>query len=197
MTNKLLKNQLKNQHGFTLIEIMLVLFIMGMVSVSVLMTFPNNINSENNLQWQAQRFSSLLQFAEDEALISGMDLGLFFDENSYQFTFYDYKSKKWLPIVNKPLQDKIALPDAFNITYTLAGLPWDEIDTEEQDRFIDQDDLVNIEGDERTVILKPQVYIMASAQVTPFSVEFSAEENDSDQQPISISVGMSGTVTSQ
>ena len=192
------KKQLTQQqrpYGFTLLEIMLVLLLMGMVSVGVVMTLPNNLTSQENVHWQAQRFRTLLQFAEDEALISGLELGLVFDKNSYQFAFYDYKIQKWLPVVNKQIQSKVELPETLKIEYLLSGSLWDEIDTEKQDEFIDEDDLVSIDGEEKVVSLRPQVYVMSSGEVTPFSVEFSAVEKKSEMQSVTVSVSMSGSIS--
>ena len=105
----------QKQSGFTLLEIMLVLLLMGMVSVGVVMTFPNSMNSEQQPQWQALRFQTLLEFAEDEALISGQDLGIVFDEKSYQFVVYDYKNEQWLAVINEQFASKIELPDTLKI----------------------------------------------------------------------------------
>ena len=187
--------QQQRRYGFTLLEIMLVLLLMGMVSVGVVMTLPNNLTSQENVHWQAQRFRTLLQFAEDEALISGLELGLVFDKNSYQFAFYDYKIQKWLPVVNKQIQSKVELPETLKIEYLVSGSLWDEIDTEKQDEFIDEDDLVSIDGEEKVVSLRPQVYVMSSGEVTPFSVEFSAVEKKSEMQSVTVSVSMSGSIS--
>jgi len=191
------KAQLKNsnQVGFTLLEIMLVLLLMGMVSVGVVMTLPDNLTSQDNINWQAQRFTTVLKFAEDEALISGLELGIFFDKNSYQFVFYDYKSKRWLPIVKEPFQGKVELPESIQINYLLAGSVWDEIISSDQDDFIDQDYLVDIEGDDNVISLMPQVYVMSSGEVTPFSVEFSDSKGNSKQQTVTAAVSMSGVIS--
>ena len=108
-----------NQHGFTLLEIMLVLLLMGMMSVGVVMTLPNSLTSEEDVLWQAQRFSTLLQFAEDEALISGLEIGLVFNEkkDGYQFAFYDHSSEKWLAIESKQIQGQVTLPEIMAILY--------------------------------------------------------------------------------
>lgn len=166
---------------------------MGMVSVGVVMTMPTNLDAANDPQSQALRFGTLVQIAEDEALISGQELGVFFDSNSYQFAVYDYQAKKWLSVMSKQIQSKVELPDALNLTYILSGSLWSEIDPEDQKDFIDSDDLVNIEGDEALVSLNPQVYIMSNGEVTPFSVEFS-DKNSSDIQPVIVTVDMSGSV---
>ncbi len=194
MLNKQLSNKAK-QHGFTLLEVMLVLLLIGMVSVGVVMTLPNSLNAENDVHWQAQRFRTLLQFAEDEALISGLELGLVFEENSYQFAVYDYQTKKWLPVMDRQIQGKVELPDTLEMEYLLAGSLWDEIDTEKQDAFIDEDDLVSIEGAEEIVTLRPQVYVMSSGEVSPFSLTFSSVESGSPGKAVSVSVSMNGAIS--
>lgn len=192
------EKQLMYRHkrsGFTLLEIMLVLLLIGMVSVGVVMTLPNNLGNEKDVYWQAQRFRTLLQYAEDEALISGLELGLVFDSNSYQFAFYDYKTKKWLPVLNRQIQSKVELPETLKIEYLLSDSIWDELDTEQQDKFINEDELVQIEGEEKIISLRPQVYVMSSGEVTPFSVEFSEIETKADVQSVTVTVSMSGTVS--
>ena len=186
-----------NQHGFTLLEIMLVLLLIGMISVGVVMTLPDNLNSEEQVDWQAQRFSALLQFAEDEALMSGLELGLVFNEKKgYQFAFYDYSKRKWLPLVNKSISKQVELPETVKIEYNLLGSVWDEIEVEEEDDFIDDQYLVDIKigNEEEIESLTPQVYVMSSGEVTPFSVEFSAlREGKREMQTVSVS--MSGAIT--
>lgn len=187
--------QRKFQQGFTLLELMLVFFLMAMVSVGVMMTLPSLSNSQDGVQWQAQRFSTLVQFAEDEALISGLQLGLVFTEKSYQFVFYDYESKHWQALENTQIQNKVALPETLSLQYSLSGIEWDELDTEDQDTFLTDEYLVNIEGQEQTVDLKPQVYLMSSGEVTPFTVTLSEDDSDANVRAISITVSTTGNVT--
>ena len=192
------KNQLiqrKLQQGFTLLELMLVFLLMAMVSVGVMMTLPSASNSQEGVQWQVQRFSTLVQFAQDEALISGLQLGVVFTEKSYQFVFYDYESKYWQPIENKQIQNKVELPDTLSLEYSLSGIEWDELDTEDQDTFLTDEYLVNIEGQERQVDLKPQVYLMSSGEVTPFTVTLSVSDSDSNVRAIAITVSSTGNIT--
>jgi general secretion pathway protein H len=177
----------QKQYGFTLLEVMLVFLLLGMIMMGVVMTLPGNTSSEESPQWQAQRFRTLMQIAEDEALISGMELGVVFAEDSYQFAFYDYQTKKWLPVVNKQLENKVELPESLTLTYLLAGSLWDEMETENQDEFLDEE--------ERLVALTPQVYVMSSGEVTPFSVEFSATDNRIDEQPATVAVSMNGVIS--
>ena len=183
------------QAGFTLLEIMLVLVVIAMASVGVMMAMPQQLNESENVDWQAQRLSTQLQFAEDEALISGKELGLVFEDESYRFAFYDHPTKKWLAIESDQLGKKIEIPEALSFEYELLGSVWDEIESQEDDSFIDKDDLVNIAGDDQLESFSPQVFIMSSGEVTPFSVTFSEASESGEQRSSLLEVNMSGTIS--
>jgi len=184
------------QAGFTLLEIMLVLVLIGMASVGVMMAMPQHANENDNVDWQAQRFSTLLQFAEDEALISGKELALVFKDNTYRFASYDYESKKWLAMVSEQIGEIIELPESMTFEFTLLGSVWDEIETEDEDVFLDEEYLVQIDGDEDEIkSLSPQVFIMSSGEVTPFGVLFSDSGIGNNKRTSLLEVSMSGGIT--
>lgn len=191
MLNRIAKQHF--QQGFTLLEIMLVLVVIGMASVGVMMAMPQQANKNADIDWQIQRFNTLLQFAEDEALISGKELAIVFTENSYRFTFYDYTTKKWLALESNQIGKIIELPEAIEFSYTLLGSVWDEIETQDEDAFIDKEYLVKIEGEDEVESFSPQVFIMSSGEVTPFSVLFSDERGD-DKHTRTLEVSMSGEI---
>lgn len=175
---------------------MLVLVLIGMASVGVMMAMPQHASENENVDWQAQRFSTLLQFAEDEALISGKELALVFKDNTYRFAFYDYESKKWLAMVSDQIGEVIELPESLTFEFTLLGSVWDEIETEDEDVFLDEDYLVQIDGDEDEVkSLSPQVFIMSSGEVTPFGVLFSDGGVGNNKRTSLLEVSMSGVIT--
>ena len=172
---------------------MLVIVVMGMISVAVVMTLPSNLIAGDSVRWQAQRFSSILQFAEDEALISGNELGIEFTKNSYQFAVYDHQTKQWLPVDDAEMQDKIVLPETINIEYNLSKSAWEELSNSKSDSFIDDQYRVNT-GAEEAQPLNPQVYVMSSGEVSPFSLIFSNADSDSSINPITVAVGMNGMI---
>ena len=185
------------QAGFTLLEIMLVLVVIGMASVGVMMAMPQHANESENVDWQAQRLSTLLQFAEDQALISGKELALVFEDNSYRFAFYDYESKKWLAMVSEQIGEVIEIPESLTLEHTLLGSVWDEIESEDEDVFLDDDYLVQIDDDDEEEVksLSPQVFIMSSGEVTPFSVLFSDSATGNNKRSSLLEISMSGVIT--
>ena len=183
---------MRNVSGFTLLEVMLVLVLMGMVSIGVVMTLPSSVGLDKDSQWHAQRFSSLLQLAQDHALISNNELGIEFGEQEYRFAFYELKSKKWRPLLNARVNDHIKIPDSISSEYSLAGSVWDEIEQEDDDPFLEKKYLVEIEGQETEVDINPQVFIMSSGEVTPFSYLFYSAE--SQRNRVTVTVSMSGQI---
>jgi general secretion pathway protein H len=178
-------NKKQYQCGFTLLEIMLVIVVLGMISVAVVMTLPSNLIAGDSLRWQAQRFSSILQFAEDEALISGNELGIEFTENAYQFSVYDYQTKKWLAVDDAEMQDEIVLPESIKIEYDLSTSAWEELTNNKNDRFIDVEEQQS---------LNPQVYVMSSGEVSPFSLIFSNADGNTKTSSVTVTVSMNGMI---
>lgn len=191
------KNTLQHcfQAGFTLLEIMLVLVLIGMASVGVVMTMPQHLNENEDVDWQAQRFSTQLQFAEDEALISGKELAIVFDEDSYRYAFYDHATKKWLALQSDQIGKLVTIPEALTFEYELLGSVWDEIESQEDDSFIKKEDLVQIDGEDKIESFSPQVFVMSSGQVTPFNVTFSENDKGVNPRISSLAVNMSGSIT--
>lgn len=181
-----------NAKGFTLLEIMLVLLLMGMISVGVVMTLPNSVNNEGSQQWHAQRFSTLLQFAEDHALVTNSELGIEFEQQQYTFAIYDLKKKKWQPFEDSRINGPIELPEGIKAEYKLSGSVWDEIEQEADDPFLEKEYLVEIKGKKKQIKIEPQVYIMSSGEVTPFTYQFS--ENENSTQTSMVKVSMSGEI---
>lgn len=87
--------------GFTLIELMLVILIVGIVLSLAVVSLPSS-NPEHRLQEQAERLHSLVRLALDEAILSGRPIGLQAETHGYGFlTFTD---GAWKPVLEGPLR---------------------------------------------------------------------------------------------
>lgn len=176
--------------GFTLLEIMLVLVLMGMISVGVVMTLPSSGSTAQGSQWYAQRFSTLLQLAEDQALISNAELGIEFNEQSFIFLIYDYSTQKWLPLINERINGSVTLPETITAHYTLDGNVWGELDTLQNrtNNYSLFDEGSGFEVND----FYPHVFIMSSGEVTPFNYQFT--NNEDDQGSVTVKVTMTGEI---
>jgi len=181
--------------GFTLLEVMLVLLLLGMISVGVVMTLPSSGSTTEGTDWHAQRFSTLLQLAQDQALILNTEFGIQFNELGYTFTSYDAMNKQWIPIIDDRIHGDVTFPNDIFAEYDLSGSVWGELEAVQNsatdDSFLSDLDRVRI-GEEEQSVLQPVVYIMSSGEVTPFSYTFfNTGDNSHD---VTVKVSMTGVI---
>jgi len=170
------------QQGFTLIEVMLVIVLIGIMVSAVQFTFSSN-KPEQMLQQNSARFAGVFDVAAEYGLLNNVELGLFIKENSYQFLGYDGVS--WSPIADNPLFEVFTLPEGVEITLQLDDLPIEEsllfdssvLSRADEANSYDND---NDEDEENKTI--PQVYILSGGEITPFSLSFSLVEFAFDAQ---------------
>lgn len=83
-----------NQRGFTLIEILVVMVIVGiMVSLVGVRLMPDD---DRLLASEAQRLALLLEQARDQAVVSGEPVGLTMEQGGYRFWEMD-ADNQWAP----------------------------------------------------------------------------------------------------
>ncbi|MBV7257813.1 prepilin-type N-terminal cleavage/methylation domain-containing protein [Pacificimonas sp. WHA3] len=86
------------QTGFTLVELMVVLAIVGVASAAVVMTIPGD---EVRAREEAERLGSRLIAARDRALFSGRDTAAVMSAEGYRFE--ERVNGAWRQIQEKPL----------------------------------------------------------------------------------------------
>lgn len=88
--------------GFTLIEILVVLVIVGIIVTATLLSL-GTLGDDRNLQTEARRLSTLLQMATDDASIQGRDFGIEVMTASYRFVEYDPLLNQWFEVTDDEL----------------------------------------------------------------------------------------------
>ncbi|WOH36680.1 prepilin-type N-terminal cleavage/methylation domain-containing protein [Thalassotalea fonticola] len=163
---------MKNDRGFTLLEVMLVLLVIGML----LNTLVGNLTRspiEDKLELDSQKFSALFNLASEYALLNNIELGLLVEEDSYQFLAFD--GIKWVPV---PEQDSLIeeiFEEPFYLTLTLDELPVDGQMIISQSMFEEFEDEQAFEDEEE--LLYPQVFILSGGDITPFKLTFSYDDD--------------------
>ena len=177
------------QRGFTLLEIMLVLLLMGLATAYVMFN-AFGVNQEDRLKDQARRFQVVVDMASDYAVLNQLQLGIRIEEeqNLYFFMALD-EDDKWQLIQDNPLYEEHELPEEFELALNLDDLPWEEaeqlFDREIFDEELSLDDAdVQIGDEEEKPLPPPQVLISSSGEITPFSLGLIYEPQFNDDLPV-------------
>jgi general secretion pathway protein H len=143
--------------GFTLIELMIVMVIIGL-GIG-LATVALGDSSRDRINEEADRLSALVTLAMDEAMLESQEMGLRVDAQSYQF-FTLGADNQWNAVdSNDDVFRKRELPAGIELTLERDDkLDPEELDWEEN------------EG--------PQIFIYTSGEMTPFTLRITNTKGD-------------------
>lgn len=174
--------------GFTLLEVMLVLLIMGLAMGAVVLSYSGE-NGQDLLKKQTQRLQVVFNMASDYAVLNQRQLGLRVedDNKSYYFMYLD-EEQEWQKLELDKTFAEHTLPDLFTLELFLSDLPWE---TEESlfssgifdDELSVSNDEVEIGDEEEKKLDPPQVFIFSSGEITPFSITLAYKPEFGDELP--------------
>jgi general secretion pathway protein H len=82
------------QSGFTLIELMVVVFIIGLITAAAVITFGGD-RRDTELDKEAERIDALLDYVREQAELQTRDYGVRIDDHSYSFVVFDVIQNNW------------------------------------------------------------------------------------------------------
>lgn len=98
------------QHGFTLIEVMLVIVVVGILTGLVVANLSGG-GGRRELATEAARLASCLELGAEEAVASGEEYGLDFDKQQYRFLRFDERERRWRETDKADICRPHTLPD--------------------------------------------------------------------------------------
>lgn len=171
-----------NTRGFTLLEVMLVLLLVGILASAVVINFSGN-SPEQRLQKETLRFSEVFQFIADAAQLRQQEWGLVVTPEQYAFVYYSADGWQW---AQQPAAAKTyKLPDGITLALELEGLPGAEQSLLSQ---LDWQTAAEDSDDETATAAPPlpQVFLLSSGEISPFRLSFKTEQ---DLAPIQLTLG--------
>ena len=181
--------KIKQQNGFTLIEVMLVIVIAGLMASMIQFSFSGD-KAEETLDQSSRRFAGVFDIAAEYGMLNNVELGLMVSKNSYQFLGYD--GVTWTDVSENEIFSEYQLPEGVELVLQLDDLPIEEpqlFDSqmftelqEENENDFDSGDSKEQTDDSDNVKEKkkliPQVYMLSGGDITPFSLRFQFVENN-------------------
>ena len=162
------------ERGFTLHEIMLVIFLIGHASSGVVQTFATD--SESPAKKAAQDFLTRFAQFKDRAVIEGQTLGVLIDAPGYQFM--QRRQGQWLPVSATRLSAQVTVPKQVQMLLQPGSDIWQkEYALELQRRRLTLHD-IELELQKEAKKKTPQIRFSPFEPATPFTLRFySAAQN--------------------
>ena len=142
---------MKRTMGFTLIEILVVLFIVSIMSGIVVANLPR-MTRTGDLDTEARRLDALLSMARQDALLEANEYGFMPERNQYRFYVYDDMAGQWKLITESPFQTR-HLSSELALTATVENSP------------------LKLEGKGKDKM--PPILLLSSGETTPFHLTLS------------------------
>jgi len=162
------------RRGFTLLEILLVILLIGILASAVVLNFSGD-TAEEQVNKEAVRFQQVFQFIAETAQLRQQEWGLIVTQNSYAFVYFTDNGWQW---VQEPVAAKeYKLPEPVRLQLELEGLPGAEQNLLSQLEWQQEEQTAFAETPTAERPPLPKVFILSSGEISPFRLSLSAEED--------------------
>ncbi|MGL5391640.1 MAG: type II secretion system minor pseudopilin GspH [Shewanella sp.] len=162
---------LKLRHaGFTLMEVMLVILLMGLTAAAVTMSIGNS-GPQQTLERTAQQFIAATELVLDETVLSGHFVGIVVDKTQYQFVYY--QDGKWHPLEKDRILSEKQMDAGVTLNLVLDGLPLAQEDDKDISWF--EEPLIEPSAEDKKKHPEPQILLFPSGEMSAFELSFIAK----------------------
>lgn len=161
----------RREGGFTLIELLVVIVILGsLVGLAVLSM--GSSSSSREVRDEAQRLATLISLMADEAVLDSREYGLLVSRDGYRVMHYDEADARWRDAGDGKAHQA---PEWMRLELELDGSPLKLVAPVKR-----EDDPIGLSDDEdrkrrRAPRVQPQLLILSSGELSPFTLTFSDE----------------------
>lgn len=143
-------NNLSPQRGFTLIEVLVVMLIIG-ITVGFVTLSVGTGGAERQGEEEARRLAALVELGRQEAVLRYEELAIEFRPDGYRFLRLEgEKEQKWTPMGDDELLRRRELPGGLELSLAIEG------------------ESVRLSTDPEKPT--PQLFLLSSGEASPFAV---------------------------
>ncbi len=116
------KRSLRPAAGFTLIELMVVVVIIGVVIAATLLSIGGS-GRDSQLEQERDRLAAIIEYVRERAALQTVEYGLRCESGDYRFSMYDSRTGKW---IEDPLDDTLrarTLPAGLEMALSIEDRP--------------------------------------------------------------------------
>lgn len=147
--------------GFSLIEIMVVVVIIGLISAAVIINFTGK-SRDTQLETEASRLEALFSYVREQAELQTRDYGFRVNDKTYSFVVFDVIGNQWRPVDEDDSLREREFPEGIQPTVTVEGRSI-VLDTRNRKRDTDLQDY------------SPDILIFANGDLSSFEVSLQRE----------------------
>ena len=154
--------------GYTLIEMLLVIIIVGVLAGVAVMSFDMD-RPQRTLGREAQRLQYVLAAAAEEALLQGVEYGLLLGEGQYRVVEFDAQAQQWRQS-REPGFRQHRLPGSVDLVLEMEEQRFDpeQAGGDESRQGKRQGGTGQRDGGKPGMM--PQVLMLSSGELTPFTI---------------------------
>ena len=148
-------------YGFTLIELMVVVFIIGLITSAAIITFGGD-RRDSELDKEAERIDALLEYVREQAELQTRDYGIRISDRAYSFVVFDVLQNEWRTNEEDDALREREFPEGMVPSVVLEG------------RRI----VLNVKKDDKKKGIdefKPQIMIFANGDLSSFEISLQRE----------------------
>jgi len=108
--------------GFTLLEILVVVMIIGILTAGMLLSL-NFAGKDTQLETESKRLVSLMNYARDQAQLQTRDFGIVFGQHGYEFVVYDVRTGAWRTVDEDDALRERTMPSGLDFQLVVDARP--------------------------------------------------------------------------
>jgi general secretion pathway protein H len=153
-----------HSRGFTLIELMIVVFVIGLITAAAVITFGGD-RRDTELDRESARLDALFDYVREQAELQTRDYGLRINEHAYSFVVFDVLRNEWRVAGEDDALREREFPEGLRPSVIIEGRPI-VLDAKRDEKKKGVEDF------------KPEILIFANGDLSSFEISLQREGSE-------------------